>query len=380
MENAPSSVATPVAERVAWLDALRGLAIALMVLSNMYHLLLHTPALGWRWIGSVAAPLFITLSGMTLWYNVVLCARSQRSLLRRFFVILGVAVVVDTLVWGIVPFMTMDVLYLIAASLPLTLLFARCGVGVNIMLALTLLACAEIARGMLGYAEYPVEVTMVSAFTEGFGQYDISLKQVVSAWLVSGWFPFLPWSVFAVLGLVYGKLLLSPAMLQMVRKEGFGFPAMKILLVVGVFLCMAGIFVESQFPMPKNIRAGYVEVFYPPSWQFVVIMAGVILMTVVLAMQLYCVLESKKHDANATSQLTQRSVYYVRLLLWHPLCLLGRYPLTCYTAHLMIIAYFLERCCVEVTAGMFVLSYFGVILAMIALLRVASLRNAFKIR
>ena len=133
-------------------DLLRGIAIALMVAANTVPYLLAPPApFPVRVLASLAAPLFILLSGM-----MVALSRTRKQYDLRYFLIRGGLVILiasglEAVVWGIFPFIDMDVLFLIGISLPLACLFLALDRRVRWGLIIALFSAAPVLQLVFGY-------------------------------------------------------------------------------------------------------------------------------------------------------------------------------------------------------------------------------------
>ena len=101
--------------RFVELDIARSIAILIMIVANAAPSLLEEESVHpiFRVICSLAAPLFIFISGLTFRVNM---DSKKSGLLKNAFYLLASAAFVDVAIWRIMPFCTFDVLYLIAFS------------------------------------------------------------------------------------------------------------------------------------------------------------------------------------------------------------------------------------------------------------------------
>jgi uncharacterized membrane protein len=250
MTKATNPTAAP--QRSHAIDALRGAAIVSMFAANLAGPCLLPPHPLWlRIYGSFAAPAFVFLAGM-------MTALGSRPaplprLLGRSVLLLALAAGIDRLCWGIDPFETFDVLYLLGLALPLTGLCRRFEVWAHLLLAVTVLAITPWLRHVLGYGPLLPD----------------QLAYPWPAWrrlLVDGWFPIFPWLGVALLGGTAGRVdLLSERMRPWLLSAGGS------LLVAGG----AGWLVA---PPSIVTRAGYSELFYPPSSQYLAAALGAVLL------------------------------------------------------------------------------------------------------
>jgi uncharacterized membrane protein len=285
------------ANRDPGVDALRGLAIVAMVAAHLARDVLSLPHPLWlRAFGSVAAPLFVTLSGLLIAQTMAAKHYPLGHYLNRGGLILVLAAFVDMLLWGQYPFVTCDVLYLIGLALPLTMLFARLRPASQMIGLSLFLVVSAILQNLLGY---PAEVTAV-ALSEPPAEWLAIWPQSVHQFLLSGWFPLFPWLFFSGLGvLIYQWRKMSD------RESSY-------LLQGGVWLLGLGLLSAVLFPVAPLVRKGYSELFYPPSLAFVLLAAASVLF-----------------------------LFYAFRWKWlshnRPLILLGKCPLLLYVVHLLFI-------------------------------------------
>lgn len=274
-------------------DALRGAAIVSMFAANLAGPCLSPPHPLWlRAYGSFAAPTFVFLAGMMT--SLGRRRAPLGHLLKRSLWLVGLAVAIDLLCWGVDPFETFDVLYLLGLALPLVGLTARLELWLQALLAALVLLATPWLRQRLGYGPLLPD----------------HLAYPWPAWrrlLVDGWFPIFPWLGVALLGGVFGRL--DP--LRPERKRW--------LLPVGSLLSLAGALAWLLSPPHLVTRLGYSELFYPPSGPYLAIALGAVLLLL------------RGFDA-----LERRFA-----LGW--LVLLGRSSLLLYVSHVALIALVLDE-------------------------------------
>jgi uncharacterized membrane protein len=280
------------AKRLPAVDALRGAAMVSMLAANLAGPCLAQPHPLWlRVFGSFAAPAFVFLAGMMTSLGR---GATLGRLLARSALLLVLAVAIDALCWGITPFETFDVLYLLAVALPLSGLCQRLSLGLHALLALAILAVAPWLRARLGYGPSLPD----------------SVAYPWPIWrrlLVDGWFPIFPWLGVALAGGLAGRLD--------VLKERMR-PWLTLLGAGCVALGAAGWVLA---PPQLVTRGGYSELFYPPSAQYLAIALGTVLL--------------------ALSVLERLARRYA--LGW--LVVLGRASLLLYVAHVALIALVLDE-------------------------------------
>jgi len=317
------------------IDALRGVAIVAMVAAHLARPALEEAPLWLRVWSSVAAPLFVILAGMLVAQTQARKGRPLSHYLTRAGVILLLAAWVDAALWGLYPFMTIDVLYLIGVALPITALFARLSQTMQNWVLLGVLVVGQILRNTLGYPEELSAVFLWEPWSEVAGQGRTILEQ----WLFSGWFPLFPWLFFSFLGvrLYHMRSEAGPHFAQRARRFGLA-------------LACVGVLYGLRVPAPYFLRDGYIELFYPPTTAFVLVASGVVL----IAFSFVEALWLKRN---------------------RPLILLGQCPLLMYVLHLAIIQWGLKPLFTDVSMAEYVVLY-GSLLAL--LVGVAELVDALK--
>jgi len=275
------------------IDALRGAAIATMFAANLAGPCLRPPHPMWlRVYGSFAAPTFVLLAGM-------MTSMSSRPaplhrLLKRSALLLVLAAGIDLLCWGIDPFETFDVLYLLGLALPIAGLCMRLELWVHFLLAAAILVATPWLHRAIGYGPLLPD----------------KLAYPWPAWrrlLVDGWFPVFPWLGLALLGGLAGRL--NPLA---DKRRSWLAPIGSALMTLGAVGWWAA-------PPELVTRKGYSELFYPPSPQYLALAIG----SVLLMLALFDKLERRFS------------------LSW--LVVLGRSSLLMYVIHVALIAFVLDE-------------------------------------
>ena len=298
------------------IDILRGSAIVTMLAANAAAPCLAPPhPFLFRTFGSFAAPLFVFLAGF-----MVPAGSSRRLLVGSTFKacrLLTVALLVDVVIWNIVPFTTFDVLYLIASALPLTALSLSQPVKVRAGLCLACFLAGPLLAVALPYHPHLHEFSL---FTVWNHRPSFDAARWAQSIFFDGWFPLTPWLGFA-LG---GSLAYSHG--------GIVFRHARAFTVAGLFLFATGLLWLHLSP-PLHERDGYSELFYPPGIAYVVTAIGFLL-------------------------ITAASLPRLRTRWWlQPLALLGRHSLWIYVFHLAVIRFLLAPCFPMLSMGAFVALY-----------------------
>ncbi|MDH7514556.1 MAG: heparan-alpha-glucosaminide N-acetyltransferase domain-containing protein [Bacteroidota bacterium] len=254
--------------RVLWIDALRGLAILLMIPANLAPYLSEPHPLWFRIAGSYAAPMFIAISA-----GMVTFRGSYHRLsyyIKRSLLVLLIGALLDSLLWGIMPGTSWDVLYIIGPGMVVAYMARNARPSTLFIAAAAVFALAFAVRKLAGYDPVPLEVYWSSfSWPEPW--------RVLRSWFVDGWFPILPWAGFTLFGTAFFRLLFHAWNESTGRK----------LLAAGLLCAAAGFFLLLlSIPLVENIpggniivsREGYSEIFYPPTPAYLLSAVGVVIL------------------------------------------------------------------------------------------------------
>ena len=239
-------------KRIRYLDAIRGMALFIMVFANSIPYILqgeHPFAI--RAIDSLAAPLFIGLAGygISLGYQPGNMPRFDLRLVWRGLLTLLVAVLIDMLIWDIMPFTGFDVLYLIAFCILFTTLIPRVSNFWVLALILGIISASYYFQSRGYYQaqiiDYPLEKKYLS-----------KMYNSMSSWFIHGWFPLLPWMAVFLLGYLGGR-----------NKIRFG----RYKLITSLLLILLVVFSLVLIHHENNlVRDGYSELFYPADLSYLI--------------------------------------------------------------------------------------------------------------
>jgi uncharacterized membrane protein len=289
----PASDKAKARPRLHAIDALRGAAIVTMFAANLAGPCLQPPHPLWlRIYGSFAAPTFVLLAGMMT--SLSHQPSPLNRLLKRSALLLLLAAGIDLVCWGIDPFETFDVLYLLGLALPIAGLCSRLPLQAHVLIATAIVLVTPWLHRAVGYGPLLPD----------------HLAYPWPAWrrlLVDGWFPVFPWLGLALWGGVVGRW----APLSEARRPW--------LVPLGSALVALGAVAWWLAPPPIVTRDGYSELFYPPSPQYLAVAFGAVL----LMLALFDTLERRYS------------------LAW--LVVLGRSSLLLYVAHVALIAFVLDE-------------------------------------
>ena len=284
-------------------DILRGSAIAIMVCANLIPYALALPVPFWlRLVSSVAAPLFIFISGMMV---ALSCSTKNRTfryyLIRGGFVIL-IAALLDLGVQGLLPFVSVDVLYLIGISLPLAWLFLTLGLRARMLVITSVLVATPVLQSFWGYGALPIQVPFFPLLS---GAALPGPAIVIHQWLIDGWFPLFPWIVLSLLGAQAGSFRWRDGTIVSFARREFS------LLAGGLFV--AGALFLYLWPGAMLTRYGYVELFYPPTIEFLLAITGLIFCLFALAD--YLVAEGFRSDFLRAMGECSLAIYILHILV-----------------------------------------------------------------
>ena len=253
----------PGASRDINIDMARTFAILIMLSANAWPYLFKFNQLnfGLRVLFSCAAPIFAFLLGYTYALNVNIQNGNQKSI-KKVLQIIFLAFSIDAFIWGIIPFMTYDVLYIL--SLSLLLLIGLKNINRN---ALWILLLGLIGLHFLFFSwfDYRFEVDEYK-FKTPFEYWDTSMikDHTLVRFVFDGWFPFLPWFSITLLGFLLYHIKFSKRSLSWLLVLATSF------LIIGIYLLSTQI--------NYTDRNGYYELFYPFSINFYVFAFGLLML------------------------------------------------------------------------------------------------------
>lgn len=236
-------------ERDPSLDAVRGLAVCLMIAANLWPYLHQTPAFWLRIPLSMAAPIFFYLAG---YFGI----QQSKFPTKNILLGLSVGILTDVVVWQTVPSFSFDVLYSLMIAISLVYLSRS--------ISALGLAGVSLAFALLSIVAFQIFPYQPAGFeSKGWLHIpiDFSFKNWANQVFISGWFPILPWASIAFLGA------------WMFKNE-------KYRIWIGVGLISVGIILQKTIPHHFGYRRGYPELFHPMSVQFISIAGGSMLLIV----------------------------------------------------------------------------------------------------
>ncbi len=207
-----SSVTGP--RRVTGIDALRGIAVILMIQQHLLAWLWDAPrvafpdlvrayplSMGLNLLGNLAAPLFITLAGTGAGLFLDRPGARGRTLVMRgaCTLLLGIALNILAPYWFAPG--TWYVLHLIGLCLMLAPLLGKAPSPALLPLCLGVFAAAPLVQTLLGTPIYLPEVRLNDASLPG---------GIARLALAEGHFPVLPWTALFILGMIAHRFARTP--------------------------------------------------------------------------------------------------------------------------------------------------------------------------
>ena len=289
-------------KRLESIDFLRTIAIIIMLTANSAPYVLNaTHPLWFRLICSLAAPLFIFLSGFSFYISFKKHQNYWLKIKLSIYLLLS-AIFVDVFVWRILPFQTFDVLYLIAFGQAINIILFRLKLPVKIFITLICIALSPILGANFGYRFSNTDVNLFSLSSSGN---NLSSIFQFSRLFIDGWFPLLPWLAFSIIGSVSAELYDKISNnIKLVKWLSFS------LFACGVFALFSQNIIQEE-------REDYLELFYPPTILFLLIAITFIFTAYAFSIKINSLLNSK--------------LKYLSVL--------GRHSLFTYILHTFVISY-----------------------------------------
>lgn len=250
-------------ERNIWIDFIRSIAIIIMIIANSAAVIGNKEySYFFRIICSLAAPLFVLLSGISFSVSSKYPSTSDTKTKSAFYLLIT-ASCIDLFIWQIPPFNTFDVLYIIAF-----------GIFLNIFLKhktlLYVLSFIIFSIGLAGYLQVvlPYRFDMQEISLNNFLQVN-KTDYIISSirnMFVDGWFPIFPWICLPLIGTLIVKY---QHFFQSYKLYTYVFS------LITFFVSIYGLSTSSTI---VPLRNGYIELFYPASFLiFMLVCSGALL-------------------------------------------------------------------------------------------------------
>jgi len=261
--------------RFASIDLLRAIAIISMVLVHFTENLAgYTPP-----FAGVGAPLFIFLSGTSffIWSeSLVASGRADAAItqtsVRRGLFIFAAGFAFNLFVWLPEDIFNWDVLTLIGSALVLLAFMRHLPREVLLLIGAVLLLLAPIMRSMADYGQY---------WENRHFECDLTISDVLIGYLVTGYFPLVPWLALSFLGYATASRLF----VQGPGGTGGGSGWLRLaaigLALVAVSVVLLAVRPFLAGPVAAGLLGGWT--MFPPTTEYMVGMLGAAMLSLGLA-------------------------------------------------------------------------------------------------
>lgn len=249
--------------RNSTIDSCRGIAILIMVLANSAPYILINVEIPFvlRFLFSLAAPIFIFLSGYSLHLSFEKGKKAKKILMRSLQIVF-IAILIDVVVWRIVPFQTFDVLYLIGFSQIALILINKLNIKIQTFIFFLSIIISIFLIVNCNYRFKQIE--------NNFDYSHLSVYSSLIRMFFDGWFPFFPWFSISLAG------YLSYNYKEQFKKNSILF------MISGMFLLIISYFLFIIFPSYINLpRENYLELFYPINNIYFLTLLGIFIIIMV---------------------------------------------------------------------------------------------------
>jgi uncharacterized membrane protein len=266
------------ARNITWIDILRGIAILIMIPANLSPWLGEPHAIWYRMMASYAAPTFIMVSAGMIVLNSH--KHNLRYYLSRGGLLIGFGALADICLHWLLPFTSIDVLYLIGVALPITFLAQRYSSRQLLIFGLLFFIITSLLQKSLGYHTAALQVPITQPFWPG-------TSRILLSWFVDGWFPLFPWLAYGLLATVFFRFIFN-------TKDGKIQKSWLVFAICAVVLGFLGLFLPinvNLLPTLVNggiiqLRDGYSEIFYPSTLPYILSSWGMVIIFAFLAQKL----------------------------------------------------------------------------------------------
>ena len=250
-------------ERNIWIDFIRSIAIIIMIIANSAAVIGNKEySYFFRIICSLAAPLFVLLSGISFSVSSKYPSSSDTKTKSAFYLLIT-ATFIDLFIWQIPPFNTFDVLYIIAFGIFLNIFLKHKTLLYVLSFIIFSIGIAVYLQVVLPYRFHMQEISLNNILQVNKSDYIISS---IRNMFVDGWFPIFPWICLPLIGTL------------IVKYQHF-FQSYKLYTYVfSLIIFFVSIYGLSTSSTIVPLRNGYVELFYPASFLiFMLVCSGALL-------------------------------------------------------------------------------------------------------
>lgn len=229
--------------RLQGIDLLRTAAIFIMIIANASpYLVKGSISYEFRLFCSLAAPVFIFLSGFVLSISIKPGEKNWAKW-RNAGYLIATGTFIDSVIWGIKPFNTFDILYLIGFSLLINLTIRNSFLAIKGLIWLVIIFIHIGLNTYINYRFVNNDILVVNSLQV---EHLFEFKRL----FFDGWFPLFPWLSFCVLGSIIGDVYKNKWLNNYI-------------IFFCLFACALCAIYLGYNPVTQDIRNGYVELFYP---------------------------------------------------------------------------------------------------------------------
>lgn len=229
--------------RLPGIDLLRTAAIFIMIIANASpYLIKESISYEFRLFCSLAAPVFIFLSGFVLSVTIKPGEKNWAKWQNAGYLI-ATGTFIDSVIWGIKPFNTFDILYLIGFSLLINLAIRNSSLALKGIIWLAIIFIHFGLNTDINYRFANNDILVVNSLQ---AEHLFEFKRL----FLDGWFPLFPWLSFSVLGSIIGDVY---------KKKWLN----NYIISLSIFAFVLSVIYLIYNPITQGIRNGYVELFYP---------------------------------------------------------------------------------------------------------------------
>ena len=240
--------------RVSRIDLLRTIKIIIIIIANSIPYILVSPHSIWlRIISSLAAPLFIFLSGFSFFLSFNKNQNYRNKYFQVFYLFCS-AILLNITIWHIMPFQTFDVLYLISFGLLINILIFKLKVSLKLIVAFLFICTSFVLQNIFNYRFNIPDIQLQHI---NWSQFNWGNLFKFRRCFNDGWTPIFPWIGIAILG----HIIAQKIELIIQHKILIKWSSLFLILIFGFFL------INKELVSPE--RQGYLELFYPPSLLFI---------------------------------------------------------------------------------------------------------------
>ena len=196
----------------------------------------------------------------------------ERSIRRGLFVF-GVGFGFNIFVWLPEDTFNWDVLTFIGVALLLLNGLRRLPLLIPILVAVISVAVGPLLRGMADYPAY---------WTNGYFECDLTLPDVLTGFLATGYFPLFPWVAYPVVGLVTGSLLfhVSPDSMAGDQTSDASSSRWMPIVVGAAFMATSGTLLAVRPYLPESISQKFLGgwTMFPATIEYVLATMGMALL------------------------------------------------------------------------------------------------------